>query len=147
MSRELERQKITQHFETVWNPSDGPIAWPNQPFETPNDSGFVVISMVDMPTQRRSLGFSFLKRYQGVLQVDIYTPQNKGTKRAKLIVDILEGVYEMLVLPMTNGQTLVFGTPTARQLDPNVIRASNLDDNWDRYMFEVRYHRDQITVK
>lgn len=147
MSRELERQTITAHFDSVWLPTDGPIAWPNQEFLTPNNSGFCVFSLVDMPTFRRSLGTTFSKRYSGVLQVDIYTPQNKGTKRGKMVSDRLEDIYEMLVLHMSNGQAVEFGTPTSRVLDPNVIRASNLDDNWDRYVFEAPYHRDVIVVK
>lgn len=146
MSRELERQTLAAHFLSVWQEADGPIAWPNQEFLTPNNSGFCVYSLVDMPTFRRSLGFTFSKRYSGILQIDIYTPQNKGTNRAKLIVDRLEDVYEMLVLPMSGG-AIEFGTPTARSLDPNVIRASNLDDNWDRYVFEAPYHRDVIIEK
>jgi hypothetical protein len=29
----------------------------------------------------------------------------------------------------------------------NEIRAQNLDDNWDRYMFEAPFYRDQLVEK
>jgi hypothetical protein len=138
---------LSGFFQSIWLPEDGPIAWPNKPFETPANSMFCVYSTLSLGTLRRSLGNSFFKRSLGVVQVDIYTPQDQGTKRAREISDRLEGLYEMLVLPLTDGESVQFGTPSGRVLDPNVIRASNLDDNWDRFVFEAPHYRDQHVEK
>lgn len=143
MSRETERAAIADHFKDVgWLAADGDVAWPNQPFKTPDNNLFCVFSLVERGTFRRSIGRRFFKRCEGTLQVDIYTPQNQGTKKSREITDRLEDIYEMLELPTSDGEMVIFGTPSTRVLDPNVVRATNLDDNWDRYMFEVPYHRD-----
>lgn len=147
MSRETERAAIGAHFASVWDPADGPIAWPNKPFDTPANSMFAVFNIVGRGTFRRSVGGSFFKRHEGTLQVDIYTPQDKGTRRSRIIADILENAYQDLLLVLSDGEAVKFGTPSSRVLDPNVIRASNLDDNWARFMFEAPYHRDQHVEK
>lgn len=147
MSRETEREALAAHFQTLWEPTDGPIAWPNKPFETPANSMFCVYSIVSRGTIRRSLGYNFFKRHMGTVQVDIYTPQDQGTKRARQISDVLENAYELLTLPLADDESVIFETPSGRVLDPNVIRASNLDDNWERFVFEAPYYRDQHVDK
>lgn len=148
MSRELERQAIASHFQSVWDePLDGPIAWPNKPFTTPNASGFCTFNIVELGTFRMSLGRSFFKRHHGSMQIDMYVPQDQGTRPSRLTADRLEDLYEMLVLEMSNGQKIEFGTPRTRTLAANEQRASNLDDNWDRYLLEAPYHRDQHVEK
>ncbi len=143
MSRESERTALAAHFQTLWDNDDGPIAWPNKPFETPNSQMFCVYSVVNRGTVRQSIGFDFFKRHMGTVQIDIYTPADHGTRRSREIAEILEDAYEMVTLSLTDGEAVVFETPSAKVLDPNVIRASNLDDNWDRFVFEAPYHRDQ----
>jgi hypothetical protein len=147
VSRELERQTISDHFLSAWDPADGVIAWPNKPFETPKKAQFAVFNIVDRGTVRKSLGVDYFKRYFGTMQIDIYVPQDLGTKPSRDIADKLEPIYDSLDLLMSNGQLLVFGTPTARTLALNEQRAANLEDNWDRLIFEAPYYRDQHVEK
>ena len=147
MSRELEREVLAAHFKSVWDPADGVVAWPNKPFETPKKAQFCVFSIVDRGTVRKSIGVNYFKRYFGTVQLDIYVPQDSGTKPSREISDKLEPIYDSLNLPMGNGQLLVFGTPTGRTLALNEQRAANLEDNWDRFIFEAPYYRDQYVEK
>lgn len=147
MSRELERAAISGHFQGVWNPADGPIAWPNKPFSTPVNSGFAVFNIVERGTFRKSLGRSFFKRHENTLQIDIYVPIDVGTKPSRVIADRLEDIYQDLVLVLPNGQSVNFRTPSSRVLATNEQRAANLDDNWARYLFEAPYYRDQRVEK
>lgn len=148
MSRELERAAISKDFNDLWDTSqDGDIAWPNKPFQTPLNNRFVVFNLVDRGTVRRSLGRSFFKRNFGSMQIDLYTPQDKGTSRSKELIDMLEQHYEMLELPLADGEIIIFQTPSARTLDLNVIRATNLDDNWDRLVFDAPFYRDSHVEK
>ena len=143
MSLELERAAISKHFlQYGWDENDGEIAWPNKPFDTPANSMFCVFNLLDRGTLRRSLGLSFFKRHLGTMQIDIYTPQNVGTKRSREIADRLELLYDTMTLVLVDGEAVVFETPSSRQLDPNVIRAANLDNNWDRFLVEAPYYRD-----
>lgn len=148
MSRDLERAKVVEHALAQWAVNiDGPLAIPNQPFTTPTNGPFGVLNIVERGVFRRSLGMSFFKRNNATLQLDIYSPSDTGTSRARKLADRLEGIYEILILPLSNGQQIVFGTPSSRTLALNEQRAANLDDNWDRYVFEAPYYRDQRVTK
>jgi hypothetical protein len=37
---------------------------------------------------------------------------------------------------------MFFQTPTSHSMATNEVRAANLDDNWDRYVFEAPFYRD-----
>lgn len=144
MSRDLERSKVIMHFQTLWISANGPIAIPNQPFTTPANSMYVVLNIVERGSFRKSLGSDFFKRHNSTFQIDIYAPADTGTKKSRQIADQLEPVYQDLILFLTDGETLKFGTPNARVLALNEQRASNLEDNWDRYVIECPYYRDQF---
>lgn len=144
MSRETERVAVVTHFLSVWNPNDGPVAIPNQPFSTPENHAYVVLNIVELGTYRMSVGSSFFKRYESTLQIDLYTPADTGTSSSRKIADTLEDVYQDLMLALSDGQTVKFRTPKARVLALNEQRASNLEDNWDRYVIDCPYYRDQL---
>lgn len=148
MSREAEREIIFSHFKTLADPIFGEnVAWPNQPFETPAREKFVIVNIVNRGSVRLSLGRTFIKRHMSTVQADIYIPQDQGTKISRQISDTLEDEYEMLELITVEGEKITFGTPSSRVLAPNEIRATNVDDNWDRYVFEAPYYRDQVVEK
>lgn len=152
MSLELEDAAVKKYFREVawdssWGEVDTLVAWPNQPFNTPVDHFYCVFSIVDRGWVRMSLGRDFMKRRLASMQIDIYSPQDTGTRQAKIMTDLWEILYSMLEIPLADGETVVFGDPSARVLDPNVIRATNLEDNWDRYLFEAPYHRDYRVTK
>jgi len=148
VSRDVERSAVFAHLQSVWNSAaDGPLAIPNLPFNTPAKSPFADVHIVERGTYRKSLGMNFYKRFENTLQVDMYSPADSGTKRSRATADRLEDIYQDLILPLTDGETVIFGTPSSRTLALNEQRAANLDDNWDRYMFEVPYYRDQQVEK
>lgn len=147
MSLELEEKAVAKHFRNVgWQPSWGDanlhVAWPNHKFIAPDNHMFCVFSIVDRGTVRRSLGWDFSKRRWASMQIDIYIPAEQGASFSREMSDVLEPIYTLLELPLADGEMVMFDDPTTRVLDPNVIRAANLDDNWDRYVFEAPYHRD-----
>jgi hypothetical protein len=148
VSRETERAAITGHFALNWNPADGPVAYPNHEFTTPTNQMFAVLSIVESGTFRKSLGYAqYLKRSRGILQVDIYTPLGLGTKKSRLIGERLERVYDTFDMVTSDGERICFETPSSRTLPLNEQRAANLDDNWDRYVFQAPFYRDIIVTK
>ena len=147
MSRETEREAITTHFVSVWNPADGRVAYPNFDFETPKNEMFVVFSLVDRGTTRESLGSTYLKKMRGTLQLDIYSPADTGTAPSRIIAGRLEEIYDSLTLMTSDGELINFYTPSAAPLATNVQRAANLDDNWSRYVVECPYTRQKIEVR
>lgn len=147
MSLELERAAVAKHFRNTgwqsgWGAVDTFVSFPNQEFTTPTNHFYCVFSIVDRGSVRRSLGRDFAKRRWATMQVDIYTPLDQGTKQSREMTDLWEEMYSLLELPLSDGEVVMFGDPTSKVLDPNVVRAANLDDNWDRYVFEAPYHRD-----
>lgn len=148
MSRETERNKIIKFFELNWNPSDGTVAYPNIEFTTPENQMFAVVNIVEGGTVRKSIGYSqYRKRSMGTLQVDIYTPIGLGTKKSRLIGERLERVFDTIDLATTDGELITFGTPRSRTVPLNEQRASNLEDNWDRYVVECPFYRDIDVAK
>ena len=148
MSREHERQTVIAHFLSVWLTADGEVAIMNQPFTTPLNELFADVKIVETGTFRKSLGRTFIKRHNGVLQVDLYSPFGTGVAKSRQIADRLEDVYEELILPVPGTvESIKFGTPSSSRLATNVQRAENLDDNWDRYTFQAPYYRDQYVEK
>lgn len=151
MSRNLERKAVTDHFLNFWETLEGteewPVALPNLEFTTPTNSMFAVVSIVGRGSFRQALGTTFPKRHLSTLQIDIYTPSGRGTKQSRILADALEQEYQDLVINLSDGESLKFGTPTSRTLAMNEQRASNLEDNWDRYMVEAPFYRDQIVIK
>ena len=152
MSRNLERKAVTDHLLAFWETlepanTSWPIAIPNQDFTTPTNSLFAVFSLVGRGSFRQAMGTTFPKRHLSTVQIDIYTPSGQGTKQSRIIADALELEYQDLVINLADGESLKFGTPTSRTLAINEQRASNLEDNWDRYMVEAPFYRDQIVQK
>jgi hypothetical protein len=81
------------------------------------------------------------------MQIDIYTPQDQGTTRSRQLADRWADAYEMLEILTDDGELIKFQTPSSRVLATNEVRAANLDDNWDRYVFEAPFYRDQLVEK
>jgi hypothetical protein len=148
MSRETERKLIIDHFKLNWDPADGPVAYPNQEFNTPANSMFAVVHIVEGMTTRKSIGYSqYLKRATGTLQIDIYAPSGSGTKTSRIIGERLERIYDTLDLVTSDGERVCFLTPRSRTVPINEQRAANLDDNWDRYVVEAPFFRDIEVTK
>jgi hypothetical protein len=147
VSRDTQRAACAAIFLSVWDETANPVAWPNKTFETPNKVMFAVFNIVDRGSTRMGLSRSFFKRHHATLQIDIYTPQDEGTKPSRLKAEMLEDLFQDLELLTSDGELLRFGTPFAHTLAPNEIRAVNVDDNWDRYVFEAPFYRDQHVEK
>lgn len=148
MSKEAEREALAASFKDMFSTLGvAHIAWPNKPFETPADSTFVEFNIVDRGVTRHGLGRNFFRRNHGTVQVDIYVPQDEGTKVSREFADIMANFYEMYELPTSDGELIKFETPFSHALATNRIRAANLGDNWDRYVFEAPFHRDQHVEK
>lgn len=148
MSRETERKLIMDHFKLNWDPADGPVAYPNQDFTTPSNQMFAVVHIVEGMTTRKSIGYSqYLKRVNNTLQIDIYSPAGTGTKRSRVIGERLERIYDTLDLVTSDFEHVSFKTPRSRTVPINEQRASNLEDNWDRYVVECPFTRDIEVTK
>lgn len=77
------------------------------------------------------------------MQVDIYVPVGGGVKASRLIADFLEAAYDSLDLAHAGG-LIYFRTPSSREISGNEVRASNLEDNWGRYVVECPYDTQSV---
>jgi hypothetical protein len=148
VSKEAEREALAARFLTTFNALGiTDVAWPNKAFETPTRKTFLVFNIVERGVVRHGIGLNYFKRHFGTVQVDIYVPQDEGTKVSRVLTDAMEAEYETLELPTGDGEMIKFQSPASRSMATNEIRAQNLDDNWDRYMFEAPFYRDQLVEK
>lgn len=105
----------------------------NRPFNTPNNSTWVNLRLLPGGTFETTL--STTDRINGIMQVDVMMPKNKGDQDAYTISDILTSNLPKNgeSLDLQGGNTKVF----IRTI--SVPRLSS-DDNWHRMIIDVAFY-------
>ena len=148
MGREAERQAIAAHIKAWWPNEFGPLAFPNQPFETPANSKWAAFQVVYYDTSRISLGKNdFLKRSMASLQFDLYTPQGTGTKGNLLAADVIEAHFEEICILTSDGEALQFATPEVKNVTGVDERKEGTNSNWVRLVVDCPFRRDIRVLK
>lgn len=109
------RQAITQKlamsgFTTTF--PDVPIEFPNKPFETPDNKTYIKVSIIHGDSDQAQLAKTReIDRHVGILQFDVISPAESGTKKQNDVADFLGKIYRRQNLPTLNAGTIVFRTP------------------------------------
>lgn len=90
MSFKNERIAIENRFEEFWN--ETPIAWENVAFDTPNNSAWVRLNILNGSSNYRAI--NGLKRNLGIITVQIFTQKDTGTNVAREYADTIRGIFE-----------------------------------------------------
>lgn len=144
---ESDRVAIVTFLTSIWQPSWGGIAWPNDNFKIPDAQRWATVAWIESTSDRASLGNDFLVRTYGYLQIDLYEPDQGGTKQQLLIAEEIHNAFLEYVLPTGSGPALEFGVPNSRIPAPNEVRASNLEDNWSRLTISIPFVKNVGFVK
>jgi hypothetical protein len=115
---------------------DVPIQYPNQSFETPDDKTYIRLSIIHGDSiQAQLTNTRQVDRHVGILQFDVVTPLDSGTKKQNDVADYLGKIYRRSNIPTTTAGTLVFKT------------ASNLvvgqERGADRVVVRIPFRRDE----
>jgi hypothetical protein len=105
---------ITSTFATAWTAT--PIAWPNVSFDMKSNPEFVRFNVLFTKEDRRTLGLSSnLYRQYGLVSMHIFTPLNRGAKRALELAEQLTAIWRSASI-----QGHIFDTP-------NTVVIGNVD--------------------
>ena len=87
-----------------------PIAWPNMKFEQP-DGPFVLVNIMLGDQVRMNLGDGYTVRQTSLLQFDIYTPEDTGTKVLGEVADFLAKRFREVEYRLSDGDRLLVKPP------------------------------------
>jgi hypothetical protein len=130
----ITQKLISSGFTTAF--PDVPIQYPNQAFETPIDKTYIRLSIIHGDSiQAQLTNTRQVDRHVGILQFDVVTPLDIGTKKQNDVADFIGKVYRRTNIPTVSAGTLVFKT------------ASNLvvgqERGADRVVVRIPFRRDE----
>ena len=132
MSYEADRLSAEGAFNTGWA-STTPIKYQNVPMADPDGAEFVGFTVLNGPSNISSLGgVNTTHRFIGFVQIDIYVPENTGTKRARELAETAAVIFR------------------DKRIDAMLFRQSDITngapppDGYYRLTVTVPFQRDEI---
>ncbi len=114
-----EEVTVHRYLKENWDGTYGPMDYENleNPATRPGIQ-YVSVVIVDNPDARvrNSRGAPRLISQWGFVVFTVYTPQGKGAREAKKIIDFLTLLFDEIVLPMGEGKNMVFGVSSPQTL-------------------------------
>ena len=90
MSFEAERTIIENRLETLW--LDTPVSYDNITFNEPNNKAWIRLNILNGATEYRALQYK--KRYNGIINVQIFVPVKSGTAIARKYADAVCSIFD-----------------------------------------------------
>ncbi len=93
MSFADERTEIENRLESLWLGT--PIDYDNIAFNQPNNSSWIRLNILNGVTEYRALQYK--KRYNGIINVQIFVPVKTGTSIARDYADTVCSIFDSQV--------------------------------------------------
>ena len=78
-----------------------------------------------------------MKRFAGIIQIDIYTKENEGTKTAKDLADTVAAIFDSVQFSNGSSGTITTRVPSFQTL--------GVLDGWLHSVVSVAYHRSKFS--
>lgn len=115
---------------------DVPIQYPNTSFKTPDDKTYIRLSIIQGDSIQAQLSNTrSVDRHVGILQFDVVTPLDVGTKKQNDVADFLGKVYRRTNVVTPSAGTLVFKTPSTLTVGQ--------ERGADRLVVRIPFRRDE----
>jgi len=85
-----ERIEIENRLEVNWLTT--PIAWGNITFNPPNNDSWVRLNIMNGSTEYRAINYK--KRYNGIINIQIFVPLKTGTSVARDYADTMAEIFD-----------------------------------------------------
>jgi hypothetical protein len=132
---ELERQAIEERFNT--NHTSTPIQYENVKFEQPDEASWVALTLLPGNANQVSVGTTrHVKRFSGIIQVDIFTVEDTGTKIARDLADSISAIFDSVQFSLGSSGLITTRVPEYTTL--------GVENGWYHAVVSVAYHRDKI---
>ena len=122
-----ERVLIEDLLETNW--IDTPIDWGNISFDEPNNSPWIRLNILNGATEYRALQYK--KRYNGIINVQIFVPIKTGTSIARQYADSVCSIFD----------STIFDTVVCDVASVTIVGA---DAKWYQINVDTPYWRDSV---
>lgn len=134
MSFADERAAIEGRFNSMYG-NTTPVQYENVEFKRPNDP-WVRLQIVNGESDRITLGDNpQISRYEGVIVITIFTPEDTGTKRARELADVVGGIFRLAVFSSGNSGLIRCRVP---RIEPIGTR-----EGWYQILVRIEYIRDK----
>lgn len=141
MSTVDERTAIGTLFNTNWDSTTTPVAWPNRNFTPPQNNSWVRLSILQAEPSQIEIGSRDCNqhRHPGFVMVSVFSPLNKGDAAALTLAEVAAGIFRdnKRVSAGTDGD-IRFRTPE--------VRAIGIDSKGSRDLDEGTYYQVNVTV-
>jgi hypothetical protein len=138
VSFEDERHAIEGRMEDNYSSTD--VKFENVPFKQPSEDSWVALTILSGNGEQISIGTgsaSRLKRFAGIIQIDIYTKENVGTKTAKDLADTIAAIFDSVQFSNGSSGTILTRVPFFQTL--------GVTDGWLHSVVSVAYHRSKFS--
>lgn len=132
-----ERNAIESRFTTNYAAAT-PVQYENIDFAQPSEAAWVSLRILSGDGNQVSIGTARqVDRFAGIIQVDIYTPENGGTNAARVIGDSVFTIFNRAQFSTGDSGTITCRTPGYRSL--------GVANGWYHAVVSVAYQRDRIS--
>lgn len=138
MSFEDERRAIEQRFET--NFVAAAIKYENVPFDQPEATSWVALTILSGAGNAASIGTgsgSRLNRFAGIVQIDIFTVEETGTKTARQLADTIAAIFDNVQFSVGSSGTITTRVPS--------FYPRGVENGWYHSVVSVAYHRSKFS--
>lgn len=139
MSKEAERVYLTNKMKARAGELGFPISYPNQPFNIPVNDIYGEFHIMSGPRPIIVGGEGKGKvrvRYVGMVQLTVFVPKEKGTKKAAMAQDVFKEIFQLKLGRDTEHSTYKFGV--LQDYTPETKAG------WECYVTRVSFERDSI---
>lgn len=138
MSFEDERVAVESRFSGIY--SSTTVKYENVPFVQPDAASWVALTVLSGQGVAASLGTgsgSRLDRFSGIIQIDIYTVEDSGTKAARQLADTIGAIFDNVQFSSGSSGTITTRTPS--------YLTQGVKNGWHHSVVSVAYHRSKFS--
>ena len=138
MSFEDERHAIEERFKSNYSSTE--VKYENVPFTQPDEESWVALTILSGGGQNNSIGTgmsSRLERFSGIIQIDIHTPEDGGTKPARNLADTIAAIFDNVQFNQGNSGTITTRVPSFSTL--------GITKGWHHSVVSVPYQRTKFS--
>ena len=130
---EDERVAIEQRFHDNWTAT--PIVWGNVTFKE-QTAPYVALFILDGEGRQASLGTVALRRWDGLIVVQVFTVEDTGTKLGRTYADTIGAIFDRAEFSYANSGLIRCRVPS--------VATVGVQNGWFQHNVSVPFIRDKV---
>lgn len=130
MNEEISKL-IESLFKTQWDaitPTAPAMKYENVSFVQPTSGEWATMTIIPGSSTQISMGSQKVERQLGIVIFQIFTPKNSGTRRAKVIEDLIAGIFRYKMFSIAHDGTIATNVNgmVITVVNPDLIASSDV---------------------